>query len=201
MKKTNNKKKKETNFIKDNYKKCFTFFKESTPHIKFATILFFGIALIGFIFPIFFREQIFEIMRQMIEQLEGVLGLDLVKAIFLNNIKASFLSMILGIGVAIFPISAAITNGYLLGFVSREVIKTESPLILLNLIPHGIFEIPAILLSIGIGIKLGTDIFKKNAMKITKKNIKESLRFFVFVIFPLILLAAIIEGILITLAA
>ena len=69
---------------------------------------------------------------------------------------------------------------------------------MLNLIPHGIFELPAILFSIGIGTKIGADLINSNNKKrILKKNCIESLRFFVFVIFPLILIAGIIEGFLI----
>lgn len=53
------------------------------------------------------------------------------------------------------------------------------------------------MLSIGIGMKIGTDIFKDNAKQKLGNDIKEGLRFFVFVIIPLLLVAGIIEGVLI----
>ena len=50
-------------------------------------------------------------------------------------------------------------NGYVLGFVAELAVKSpKNPLgilILWKLVPHGIFELPAILISIGLGIKLG----------------------------------------------
>lgn len=193
--------KKANNTIKKNYKKCFKFFKESKPYILFSTILFFTIAIIGFIFPNFFREEIFQVMQEMVKMFEGKGTIETIILIFTNNLKASFMAMILGIGAGLFPIAAGIVNGYILGFVSREVVKSEGPLILWQLLPHGIFEIPAILISIGIGIKLGTDIFKKNAKEITKNNLIESLRFFLLIILPLLLIAGIIEGLLIAITA
>jgi len=59
--------------------------------------------------------------------------------------------------------------------------------------------LPAIILSIGIGFKIGADLFKKDVKGMLKHNFKEGLRFFVFVIFPLLLVAGIIEGLLISL--
>ena len=68
-----------------------------------------------------------------------------------------------------------------------------------RLLPHGIFELPAIILSIGIGLKLGVEIWKKDSWNVLKRNIIESLRFFIFIIMPLLVIAAIIEGLLISL--
>jgi stage II sporulation protein M len=186
-------------FFKENYSKCFKFFLTCKPYILFAAMLFFITAIIGFMFPIFFREEIFNIMLEMTGLLEGKNMIELISLIFFNNIKASFMAMILGIGVALFPIFTAVINGYILGFVSREVVSAEGFFILWQLLPHGIFEIPAILLSIGIGVKIGTDLFKKNPGEKLRKNIREGLRFFAFVIFPLLLTAGIIEGLLIAL--
>ena len=100
--------------------------------------------------------------------------------------------------LGVFPIGAAIVNGYILGFVARFAVnETGNLFVLWRLFPHGIFELPAIILSIGFGIKLGVEIWKKDAWSILKRNIFESMRFFVFVILPLLIIAAIIEGFLI----
>ena len=186
-------------WLKENYIACFKFFKESEKHILFATLLFFITAFIGFLFPIFFREQIIDIMTQMIGLLDGKSAFELVSLIFFNNMKASFMAMVLGIAIGIFPIFTGIVNGYILGFVSRQVVAVEGIWVMWQLLPHGIFEIPAILFSIGIGVKIGADLFKEKAKEKLRKNFREGLRFFVFVVFPLLLIAGIIEGLLIAL--
>ena len=188
-------------FLKRNYSLCHEFFKESKNYILIAVGIFFITAIIGFIFPIFFREEISNLILEMIKMLEGKTGLEIMVMIFFNNMKASFLAMALGIGLGIFPIIAGIVNGYILGFVSREVVSSEGILVMWQLLPHGVFEIPAILLSIGIGIKIGGGFFAKDFKKITKRNLQEGFRFFCFVIFPLLLIAGIIEGLLIVLVS
>jgi stage II sporulation protein M len=78
------------------------------------------------------------------------------------------------------------------------VVYEEGILVLWRLLPHGIFELPALFLSAGLGLRLGTFIFRKNKLKSLKNYLFESLRVFLFIIFPFLLIAAIIEGILIS---
>lgn len=182
----------------DNYSKCWKFLNEARWHVVFALGVFCFLFLIGFAFPIFFREEIFKFIEELVNSLDGKNAVELIAFIFFNNLKACLLAIVFGIGFGIFPLITAAVNGYLLGFVVRESVTIGGLLIMLNLIPHGIFELPAILFSIGIGTKIGTDLINSNNKKrILKKNCIESLRFFVFVIFPLILIAGIIEGFLI----
>ncbi|HED05784.1 MAG TPA: stage II sporulation protein M [Ignavibacteria bacterium] len=183
--------------ISKNYSLCWKFLNESRWYIVFSVGIFALMFLIGFAFPFFFREEIFTFISEMSGMIEGKSLIELIGFIFLNNIKASFMAIILGITFGLFPLIVGVINGYLLGFVAREVATQEGILVLWRLFPHGIFELPAIILSIGIGIKIGADLFKKDTKKMLKYNFKEGLRFFVFVIFPLILIAGIIESFLI----
>ena len=106
----------------------------------------------------------------------------------------------LGVLFGIFPVAAAVTNGYLIGFVSRYAVEEYGIFVLWRLLPHGIFELPAIIISIGIGLKLGLDFLLKDKRKQFKKDFKEAMRFFLFSIIPLLVVAAIIEGILVVFA-
>lgn len=163
----------------------------------FALGIFSLIFIIGFTFPIFFRQEIFEFIEKLILSLEGKNVLELVGLIFFNNLKASFIAIVSGVSVGIIPLIIAISNGYLLGFVSHEAVSQGGILVMWQLFPHGIFELPAVLFSLGIGFKIGYDLFGKNMSKKLKYNFKEGMRFFVFVVFPLLLVAGIIEGLLI----
>ena len=91
----------------------------------------------------------------------------------------------------------SIVNGYILGFVMLKSVQANGALVLWKLLPHGIFELPALFISLGLGVKLGAFIFKKNKIKTLKIYLFESARVFVFVILPLLFIAAIIEGSLI----
>jgi len=187
--------KRKKGFFRRNYGQVFKFFLESRWHMVFALGIFCLTFLIGFIYPYFFRYEILSFLEEMVWAIEGKSAGYIVSFLFFNNLKASFFAMILGVGLGIFPIITLIANGYLLGFVSREVSTIEGISILWRLVPHGIFELPAVILSVGIGMRIGFQMFKGKEK--IKKNLIESLRFFVFVVFPLLLIAAIIEGVLI----
>ena len=182
-------------FLVKNYLKCWEFFKECRWYIVFALGFFSLLFIIGFAFPIFFREEIFGFITEMNNVIEGKNVFELIGFIFFNNLRASFFAMVLGIGLGIFPLLVGTVNGYLLGFVARLAVTRGGILVMWQLFPHGIFELPAIIFSIGIGLKIGTDLFRKDNK--LKCNFREGFRFFVFVIFPLLLIPGIIEGILI----
>ena len=189
--------KKKENFFKRNYKESWEFIKECKNFIYFGIGLFVLFALISFIFPT--PAEISNIIYQFIEdivlKIENMNAIQLVGFIFWNNIKSAFMIFILGLGFGIFPISAAIINGYLIGFVARETVAVEGIFILWRLFPHGIFELPAILIAIGLGLKLGRGVLGK------RDNFKQvfikSFKVFVFVVLPLLIIAAIIEGTLV----
>lgn len=185
----------KSKFLVKNYSACWKFLNESRWYVVFAVGIFALTFLIGFIYPIFFREEIFSFIANIIKTLEGKTTFELISFIFFNNLKASFMAIILGIIFGIFPLITGVVNGYVLGFVSRETASKEGLAVMWSLLPHGVFELPAIMLSIGIGLKIGTSIFRKK--KNLEYNLREGLRFFIFVIFPLLLIAGIIEGFLI----
>lgn len=188
-----------TSFFRYNYGKCFSFLKESKNHIYFMLGMFFIVAIFGFIFPIFFKEQIFDLMKQLSAMFEGLNAYQTIALIFLNNLKASFMMIILGFIFGIVPILSGINNGYLLGFVARYSVRENGILVLWRILPHGIFELPAIFISMGLGLKIGLGILLrgKNKNETFKRNFKESMRVFLFIIMPLLIVAATIEGLLI----
>jgi len=188
---------KKQNTLVDQYSKCWKFFKESRWHVIFALGLFCLTFLIGFVYPYFFRVEIFNFIKDLMLMIEGKGASELVVFIFLNNIQASLMAMVLGIGIGIFPLVTTVINGYLLGFVSREAVSVGGLSVMWQLAPHGIFELPAVIFSIGIGLKIGGDMFSGEVGKKMKYNFIEGFRFFAFVVFPLLVTAAIIEGVLI----
>ena len=82
----------------------------------------------------------------------------------------------------------------MIGLISSLVTREAGFSSLWMLVPHGIFEIPAIIISFAIGIKFGAFIFCDDKLKEFKFRLNNSLRVFFFIILPLLVLAAIIEA-------
>lgn len=181
------------------FTKSKNYIKESRNFIYSIIGIFVIFTLVGFFVPLpeSVTEKILKFIQDIFEKTQGMNQVELTKFIFLNNLKSSFLGMVLGFILGIYPILVAVVNGGLLGFVASFSVAEEGFGVLWRLFPHGIFELPAVFISLGLGLKLGTFIFKKNKLKSFEEYFWNSLRVFLFFILPLLVLAAIIEGILV----
>jgi stage II sporulation protein M len=189
---------KKRSFFKENYSKSWEYIKESKNFIWAAVILFFISAILGFLYqPPAVVNAILDYVKDILAKTDGMSLFDMVLFIFTNNIQSGFMGMIFGFALGIFPILITFANGYVVGYVSSSAVSSSGISSLLNLLPHGIFELPAIFISFGMGIKFGTFAFCKEKMKSFNKFFINSLRVFVFVVLPLLIIAAIIEGVLI----
>lgn len=186
--------------LKKECKESLNYIKESKNFIYTIIGIFVGFFLIGFFIPApeAIENQILDFIKQLLEKTSDMSQGELIRFIFLNNLQSSFIGMVFGVVLGIFSIFATISNGYLLGFVAAISVKSEGILVLWRLLPHGIFEIPAIFISLGLGLKLGMFVFEKNKIDSLKKYFKSSLKVFLFIILPLLIIAGIIEGLLIS---
>lgn len=192
-------KKTRRSFIGNSYRESLKYIYDSRNFIYLSLGLFFGASLAGFFLPVpqSVVEQIAEFIRRLLEETKDMGQFDLIRFIFLNNLQSSFIGMMFGILLGIFPALILFVNGYLLGFVSLASIQEEGILVLWRLFPHGIFELPAVFISTGLGLKFGTFIFRKNKSDSFRKYFWNSLQAFLLVVVPLLIIAAIIEGTLI----
>lgn len=163
----------------------------------FAFSVFAIAFIVGFSYPVFFREEIRAFIEEMLKSLQGMSFFETALFIFYNNLRSAVFSIIFGLILGIYPIATALFNGYLLGFISRGAANSNGIHILWRIFPHGVFELPAVIFSIGIGIKIGFDFLRPDS-KPLRENFKDALKFFIIVILPLLLIAAIIETILVT---
>ncbi len=203
-------KKKNFNFKKE-YLECFDFIKKIKEHIYSAILIFAIFGVIAFFFHdlinsgiksafgINLTDKILNYIEIILMETEGMSQAQLTGYIFLNNVQSAFMGVVLGIFLGIFSIFAAVFNGYLLGFVGIISVKAESIFVLWRILPHGIFELPAIFISLGLGLKLGSFPFSNEKNKSLKKWFINSLRIFLLIVIPLLIVAAVIEGGLIAL--
>ena len=190
--------KKKFNF-KEEYSESWKFLKLSKNFIFVAIGIFLIFGIIGFFIPApeEISLKIFEFIQELLAKTQGMNQRELVGFIFLNNLQSSFLGLVLGIFFGIFPFLALLSNGYILGFVASISVELGGFSSLWRLVPHGIFELPAIFISSGLGLKFGSIFFQKEKLKSFKEYFYNSLRIFLLIIIPLLIIAAIIEGILI----
>ena len=176
--------------------KTWNYIKDSKKFIYSAVGVFFAFVLIGFFVPApaFVVEQITQLIEDILARTEGLSNLGLIRFILFNNVKSSFFGMVFGIFFGFFPVFVALMNGYVLGFVAEMSVSRAGAGSLFLLVPHGIFELPAIFLSLAMGIKLGTWIFKKDKKRFFREDVLRILIVFLLVVIPLLIIAAIIEG-------
>ena len=188
-------------YANENLRLGLKYLKEIRNYALFSLFLFLVFAIIGFGFPIFFKEEIINLIVDLIKQTEGLDAFGLMRFIIANNTQSAFIAMVFGIFLGILPLVITIVNGYVLGFVANKTALEFGGLILLRLLPHGIFEIPAIVIAVGLGLRLGLFLFitKKRTWKEFREWVINSLRVFILIVIPLLVIAGIIEGLLIVL--
>lgn len=81
--------------------------------------------------------------------------------IFLNNAVKAVLFVFLGLLLGILPLAMLVVNGMLLGYV-LSVQTSEHTLLLIakGILPHGVIEIPAIIIACAYGTRLGALVCK-----------------------------------------
>jgi stage II sporulation protein M len=188
--------KNKTFSLKENYLKSWKFITESRDYIYIATAAFFIFALIAFFVPIpdYLRQEIIKILKEIMKKTEGLSQFEMIKFILFNNVQSSFLGVVLGVFLGIFPLFFAAFNGYVLGFVALLSVEAGGAGVLWRILPHGIFELPAVFISLGLGLRMGMLIFQSAKIKSFKDYFGEFIRVFILVVLPLLAIAAIIEG-------
>ncbi len=116
--------------------------------------------------------------------------------IFMNNTLKSFMAMVLGIGFGIIPVIFVVLNGAIIGVVVG-VVGTEfgAYRTAMMLVPHGVLEIPAVLLSCAYGLELGMLAWKRYRGEDIDLNqtLLTYIKKFARVPLPMLFVAALIE--------
>ena len=137
------------------------------------------------------------ILKELVDFLTLLPQSSLLALILIKNISAILISFVLSPILCLMPIIALTINGWLIGLVSAEVIRQESVgYLLAGLLPHGIFELPALIMGEAVALSFGMAVllalFKKEKRRLVLPNLKQNLKY-LLVAFALLLIAAIIE--------
>ncbi len=116
--------------------------------------------------------------------------------IFLKNASVLVLSFVLSPILCLVPVLSLMMNGWMVGFISMTVAQEQSlGLVLAGLLPHGIFELPALVLgeaaALSCGVMAMLALFKRRS-DLLVSGLKQNLRYLVIAL-VLLLPAAVIE--------
>ena len=164
------------------------------------------LALIGFAAAWFFPQLTDHVMG-VLEQAIDSAGLssvtetrDMAAAIFANNLTAAFSAILWGLipfaYLAAFPLGF---NFFLIGALGVYYVRSGSSLgvYLVGILPHGIFELPALVLAMSCGLYLCrviTDYVRFNRKGTVKPALANIARVLVLNVLPLTAIAAVIEA-------
>lgn len=182
-------------YVYSNFKDAWGYVKESKNYILLTFTLFIISGVLGYLLPDLFREQLTTLIKELMEQTKGLGLFGMISFIITNNIKSSFFGLFLGLLFGIIPLGMVIVNGFLIGFVSNVAVNEAGITILWKLFPHGIFEIPAVIISIGLGIKLG--LFQARYKKDRRRGVGSFIISIATFLFILGVLSAIISIIMV----
>ncbi|HMB44548.1 MAG TPA: stage II sporulation protein M [Candidatus Methanoperedens sp.] len=141
-------------------------------------------------------ENYLEIFKNSFGWIKTLSPLSIMLVIFLNNAVKSLFAIVLGAGFGIIPIIFVGGNGIILGLIANGVSKQQGIIfVLAALVPHGIIEIPMILISAGLGLRLGYFMYLslRGEKKDMRSELSGSLRLYMRLIMPLLFVSAMIE--------
>jgi stage II sporulation protein M len=141
-------------------------------------------------------ENYLEILKKSFDWIKTLSPITIMLVIFLNNAIKSLMAIILGVGLGIIPVLFVAGNGVILSILADTVSRQQGTLfVIAALLPHGIIEVPMILISAGIGLRLGDVVYSSlKGMKVDLKGeLNAGLKFYIRKIVPLLFVAAMVE--------
>lgn len=167
------------------------------------TLIFLGSCYLGYLLAEIYPDAVgreIESVREFFRSIssERLSPPEIFVLIFLNNSIKSFLAMLLGVFFGVIPVLFVFLNGLIIGFFAKFV-GSEIGIVnfVLLLLPHGVLEIPAVILACSYGFWLGVEFVRDR--KNLKKHVSRAIFDFARFVLPTLLVAAFIETLLISL--
>lgn len=178
--------------------------------MRLVLILFFGIAIASAIFFYIYRDHAMNIISQFLSELSGTGVIDdesniSVVGLWANNVRAASNAWLFGLVPFIYlPVLSVIINAGMVGILTGYIGATtgssflKSALVsLVGVLPHGIFELTALFITMSMGIALCTYINRRILKKYEPWTfdifMQEMAIYYATRVIPLLTIAAVIE--------
>jgi stage II sporulation protein M len=134
--------------------------------------------------------------KEVAGQIMGKDSADIFARLFFNNLEACILLFLGGASFGILTIFIMSLNGILIGSIMEIVHKEHSfAFVAAAILPHGIFEIPAFIISGALGILLAQSLINEwYDGSDTGEDAKKFARTFLLYVLPLVAIAAFVEA-------
>lgn len=143
-------------------------------------------------------QQVRESVSQFLKMFIGLPKFYLALAIFFNNSLKTLLVIVLGMLFGVLPVFFLLLNGWVIAIVFYLSAQSRGlGISLLAILPHGAFELPAVLLGTSIGLRLGVHAIRRflgRSETTIRQELGLALRCFLTIIVPLLIVAAFIEA-------
>lgn len=126
--------------------------------------------IIGIIIGYLFLDQNHPMIQDILKQIGSIAEkvkeknslFFMIRTIFLNNFFIGLLMILSGILFGLYPMVNLMVQGIMIGFLIKFLFQQGKTIgfVLMGVLPHGILEIPAILIAGAFGIKLGFSVIQ-----------------------------------------
>jgi stage II sporulation protein M len=139
------------------------------PYLMVITAVFILMVFGGYRLPLAnpklahdFQNVFLERLQQIANLMKGQSVLARIAIIWFNNLMASGSAIVMGVFLGVFPLLSLLGNGLAIGIMQHLVEQKGlgAAQFYLGLLPHGIFELPAFFIAVGLGIRFGSIPFR-----------------------------------------
>ena len=171
------------------------------PYLLILTLVFAVSFLAGTMAPPAIRRQMTEVFQAVAGNYRELAGGALFFNILVQNAMATIFVILSGVIAGVVPTFAISSNGFGLGVLYRQVSEVSgTSKAALEILPYGVFEIPALLIAASYGLWLGVTVVRRMRGKestLLRFQLEHAFRRYFAVVFPLLIIAAAIETALI----
>ncbi len=176
-----------------------TYIYELKPFVAFSLLVFILSTIAGYAFYSIETEYALGSlggMEDLARMIQDLSAFEIMLFIFLNNAVKMFFSILLGFALGIVPLGFLLLNAFVIGiFINYQASESGFLFVVAGLVPHGIIEIPMLIISSAVGMKIGyvaLQTLRSEPVDLGSEIIR-GVRFYLHWLFPLIFLAAVIE--------